>query len=246
MNLKRWTALATIAIGILLIASGCGRVNLFAGESPTSPPTRTPRPTFTLRPEDTQTTVSTEVPTETDTAVPPTDTAIPPTRRPVATARPRATAPPAATPIPATVGPTTSPYQYLFYPLSCSPGDDPALCNIQNGGVKCFHSGNHYIDAYVAANQDPTSVLAGVKVRFSGSQGGTAIVDMTTGGDGKASFTLTAPGVPLVRSTGNYFAWVINNSGDRISDFSPPIPINALSETQSNVCISAQVAFAGH
>lgn len=248
MNLKRLSACAALAIIILTITTGCGRVNLFAGPSPTSPPTRTPRPTFTPRPLDTDTPEATEAPTETEAPVA-TDTSVPPTKRPVATARPKPpTQPPEPTSIPPTAGPTASPYQYLFFPLTCNPGDDPAICNIQSGGVKCLHSGNHYIDVFVASDyHDPNgSRLAGIRVRFSFQPGGAKIEpDETTAGDGKAEKTLTGPGVPLGKNVGTYYAWLINDSGNQISNFSPAIQINALSEDHSDTCISAIVGFAG-
>jgi hypothetical protein len=246
MNLKRWGAVATLAIAVSIFASGCGRVNLFAGPSPTSPPTRTPYPTFTPRPQVTDTPVATEVPTEAATEVP-TDTAVPPTRRAVPTARPKPpTERPAPTGLPPTAGPTTDPFTYHFFPATCDPGADPAGCNAQ-GGVHCEHSALHQIKVIVYSNfRDPGSVLAGVKVRFSSSPGGSKIEpDETTGGDGLATKGLSANGDSPLKNVGTYFAWVIGPGGVQLSDYSPPIVINGKNENDPQTCWIGTVAFAG-
>jgi hypothetical protein len=246
MNLKRWIALAAFAIAMFIFASGCGRVNLFAGPSPTSPPTRTPYPTFTPRPLATDTPVATDVPTEPATAVP-TDTTVPPTRRPVPTARPK---PPTAIPPtqgpPPTAAPTTNPFTYHFFPATCPGGSDPAACNTQ-GGVHCEHSALHQIKVIVYSNfRDPGSVLAGIKVRFSSAAGGSAIEpDETTGGDGLATKGLSGNGDSPLKNVGTYFAWVVGSGGAQLSDYSPAIPINGKNENDPQSCWIGTVAFAG-
>lgn len=248
MNFTRWMALATFAFGILLLTSGCGRVGLFGGASPTSPPSRTPRPTFTPRSEETATDVPTEVPQDTATDVP-TEAPILPTKRPVATAKPKPpTVRPEPTSIPPTAGPTASLFQYLFFPLTCDPGADPAGCNIQSGGIKCSHSGNHHIDVFVASDyHDPNnSRIAGIKVRFSFAAGGGKIdPDQVTDYEGKAVKTLSGVTDPVGKNVGTYYAWLINDSGSPISDFSPPIHINAHDQDKPDTCFVAVVGFAG-
>jgi hypothetical protein len=247
MNLRRWTVVAALATGILIIGSGCGRVSLGGGASPTSPPTRTPRPTFTPRSEDTATDVPTDTPAATDTSVP-TNTTVPPKKKAVATARPRPTLPPAPTTIPPTAGPTKSPYQYLFDPLACNPSDpnDGGTCNVQNG-IKCKHSGGHWIDVFVASNYlDNTSVIAGIHVRYAFTPGGPKIdPDELTGGDGKAEKTLSSAGDPGGKNVGTYYAWVVDSSGNQLSDFSPAIVINDKADSDPKTCWIAVLAFAG-
>lgn len=248
MNLPRWTAMAALAIGVLIF-SGCGRFGLSSGPTPTSPPTRTPRATFTPRPEET----STDVPTETSAPAPtvteaPIDTAVPATRKPVATARPK---PPTAIPPtqgpPPTVPPTKPPYSYLFFPLVCGNASDPAVCNNSQPGIKCSHSGSHHIDVFVASNYlDPSSVVSGIKVRYSHSAGGGKIEpDETTNYEGKAVKTLSGDLDPPGKNVGTYYAWIVDGSGNQQSDFSPPIVINAKSDSDPTNCWVAEAAFGG-
>lgn len=248
MNFPRWTAVAAIAIGVLIL-SGCGRFNLTSGPTPTSPPTRTPRPTFTPRSEET----ATDVPTEAATAAPtdteaPTETAVPATRKPVATARPKppTAIPPTQGPAPTAI-PTKPPFSYLFYPLSCGAGSDPAVCNNSQVGIKCSHSGSHHIDVFVASNYlDPSSVISGIKVRYSHSAGGGKIEpDETTNYEGKAVKTLSGDLDPPGKNVGTYYAWVVDGSGNQQSDFSPPITINAKSDSDPSTCWVAELAFGG-
>jgi hypothetical protein len=248
MNLKRSAAMAVLAIGAMMLFSGCGlRVSFNAEASPTSPPTRTPRATFTPRPLETDTPIATDTPQVTDTPQP-SDTSVPPTKKPVqATAKPKpATQPPQPTLPPATAAPTKSPFQYLFAPLTCSAGDGDT-CNIQSGGIKCLHSGGHWIDVYVASDyRDANSLLAGIKVRYAFQPGGAAIPpDETTQGDGKAEKTLSANSDPPGKNVGTYYSWVIDNGGNRISDYSPAININAKSDSDPATCWAAKLAFAG-
>lgn len=246
MNFTRWMALATFAFGILLLTSGCGRVGLFGGASPTSPPSRTPRPTFTPRSEETATDVPTEVPQDTATDVP-TEAPILPTKRPVATAKPKPpTVRPEPTSIPPTAGPTASPYHFLFYPLACAPGADPAGCNTQSGGIECAHSGIHWIDVIVGADyNNPNSGEAGHIVRYSWAPDGGKIVDATTNYEGKATLTLSGAGDPYTKGNGTYYAWLVDSSGNRISDVSPAIVINSKKPDASDTCWEAKLAFAG-
>ncbi len=242
MNVKRIVVLAVLFTTLLIVVSGCGISNRFLAQAePTSPPTRTPRPTFTPRPVATDTEVPTEVPpTEVPqpTAVPATPTkkaAAAPTKKP--TAKPvvvQPTNPPAPTAIPATPLPTVSPYKYAFIPLSCNPADGDT-CNVQNG-VKCLHSGQHWIDAYVVSDRtNANSGVAGVTVRFSYQQGGNDFYNQTTDGSGKAHFVLT--------QTGTFYAWVVQ-SGQPQSPFSPPITLNTKSDSDPTTCWQATVAFA--
>ncbi len=227
MNLKRSVAMAALAIGILMLVSGCGlRVSFDAQASPTSPPTRTPRPTFTPRPLDTDTPAATDTPQVTDTPQP-SDTSVPPTKRPVvATAKPK---PPTNTPAPQQ--PTAIPAS----PIASFP------YKLVGAGEQCFHSGGVYIEIYVYTLY-PDSPLAGVKVRASYAPDGPALgdVDLTTDGSGKAQYTLQTT---LPAKVGKYWAWVINGSGKRISPLSPEIDINNLGEDDPNACQLARVGF---
>lgn len=246
MNLKRWAILLALAAGMLILFSGCGIQDRFIAQNePTPTNTRRPRPTFTPRPQATETPLPTDTVAATDV---PTDTPAP-TKAPVkATAKPKATNPPPPPPqptaIPPTAAPTKPPFTYLFTPTTCTPGD--GICNVQ-AGVKCFHAGSHYIDAVVYANyRDPGSALAGIKVRFSFSPGGAPIdPDELSGDDGKAEKTLSAVTDPPTKNTGTFFAWVIDSQGNRQSDYSPAININAKGEDDPTVCWAAKLAFTG-
>ncbi len=250
MNNKRLAVwLLAAAVSFTLLACGIGSVPFISQAQPTATKraTRPSRPTFTPRPADTDTPEPspTEEPTEEPTQEPPTPVPVTqaPTRRP--TARPAApTQPPAPQPT-APPAATTNPFKYSFFPASCNT-DDPAICNVQNG-VKCEHSGGHHVDVLVYANfKDPGSALAGVKVRYSFSPGGPLIdPDEVTDGGGKASKTFSTVTDSPKKGIVTYYVWLIDNSGNPISPYSPPIPINDKKEDQPDTCWVGTVAFAG-
>lgn len=249
MNQKRFGMMLLFAVAIvatMLACSFAGVTLVSKNDLPTATPrpTRGGRPTFTPRPPDTATDVPTDVPT--DTEVPTeavTETPVPATKAPTRRPATRAPTRPAVTAAPTAVPATKNPFKYSFAPYSCGSTDDPAICNVQNG-VGCRHSGNHEINVLVFSNyKDPNSQLAGQKVRFSGAPGGGAIdPDETTGGDGKATKTLSAVGSGA--NAGTYFVWLIGN-GQPISPFSPPIVINNENENSATTCYAATVVFVG-
>jgi hypothetical protein len=156
------------------------------------------------------------------------------------------TNPPPPPPPPTDVPPPPQPsFPYLYVPASCNT-DDPAACNVQ-GGVHCEHSGQHSIKVIVYDDRnDPNSVLAGIKVRFSGAPGGAMIEpDEVTTYDGSAVKTLSNVLDHPSKNIGNYFAWLVDGDGNQISEFSPVIPINDLQPENPQVCWVAHVIFAG-
>ncbi len=226
MNVKRWAVLFALIAGLLWLA-GCGTQSNFLGKNePTPTNTRRPRPTFTPRPVNTDTPAPTDTPAVTDTAVP-TDTSVPPTAKPVVkapTAKPKPpTQPPAPTAVPPPAATPTPAFPYHWV------------------GQKCMHSGGVYIEVYVYTTY-PSDPLAGVKVRASYAPDAPPLgdVDLTTGDDGKAQYTLQTK---LPAKEGTYYAWVINSSGQRISPLSQPIVINNKGEDDPAACNLAQVAF---
>ncbi|MBI5029208.1 MAG: hypothetical protein HZB51_01675 [Chloroflexi bacterium] len=202
---------ARFALGLVLLsgALACRITDEFiASSAPTPTRTRTPRPTFTPIPLPTET--FTPVPT---VPPPPTSAPVPtrtPTRRP-ATAVPR---PPTAVPVvvqpTAVPGPTSSPYQWHANP----PG--------------CEHAGGVFVKARVYGDKNnPDSGMEGVKVVLGGKDGGRFdIPPVTTSWDGTYSFTLSADGAPPFKGT--VYVWLIDGSGNRMSDIGGPINFNGL------------------
>jgi hypothetical protein len=185
---------------------------------PTSTPTSTPTDTPTITPSETPTNTPTNTPTPTDTATPTatfTATHIPPTRTP----RPVPTLPTD------TPEPTVNPYLWSFANMSCQ------------------HSGGVYIIVRAYANKyDPASNIDGVRIRVSYVEGAPVpgIADQTTH-LGSATFTISRDGVKPKVAT--YWAWVIDDQGNRISDLSPAININGKKATASDSCWQAFVNF---
>jgi hypothetical protein len=185
---------------------------------PTSTPTETPTDTPTSTPTKTPTDTPTNTPIPSDTPVPTatyTVTPVPPTRTP----RPVPTVP---TDTPA---PTVNPYQWTFANMSCQ------------------HSGGVYIIVRAYENKyDPASNIDGVRIRVSYVEGSAVpgISDVTTN-LGSATFTISRDGVKPKVAT--YWAWVVDDQGNRISDISPPININGKKETASDSCWQASVNF---
>ncbi len=261
MNFKRWTALAVVALALVVTTIGCGSLNIVAKQEPTAVASRTPRPTFTPHSEATDTPEATNTPQITPTTIPTQavlllPTQPPPTQKPTVkpivqpTLKPKPATPiPQPQPTQPPPQPTAVPkpaFQYSFIPASCNT-TDPAVCNIQNG-VRCEHSGQHQIKVLVFDDfRDPNSEASGVYVRYSFSPGGAPIdPDEQTGGDGAAVKTFSGVTDPPSKGVGTYYVWVISKpSGTRISNYSPAISLNALSENDPKTCWVATVSFAG-
>jgi hypothetical protein len=107
--------------------------------------------------------------------------------------------------------------------------------------MSCQHSGGVYIIVRAYANKyDPSSNIDGVRIRASWQQDGPTIGDVTTN-LGSATFTISPDGVKPKVAT--YYAWVVDNQGNRISDLSPAININGKKETSAGSCWQAFVNF---
>jgi hypothetical protein len=187
----------------------------------TPTPTDTPTSTPTDTPTDTATATATEIPSETPL---PTATFTASPLPPTATSRPPTAIPPTQTP-----ANTPTP----AFPFS-----------LAGEGLRCFHSGGVYIEIYVFQHY-PDVPLPGVKVRASDAPDGPVIGGQDirpTDLNGKAQFTLQ---IHLPAKVGTYWAWVIDDAGNRISPLSPPININNQSEDATNPppCQLAQVGF---
>jgi hypothetical protein len=109
--------------------------------------------------------------------------------------------------------------------------------------MSCQHSGGVYIIVRAYDNKyDPTSNINGVRIRLSYVQDAAVpgIRDVTTSA-GSATFTISRDGVKPKVAT--YWAWVVDDQGNRISDISPAININGKKETASDSCWQAFVNF---
>ena len=109
--------------------------------------------------------------------------------------------------------------------------------------MSCQHSGGVYIIVRAYANKyDPTSNTDGVRIRLSYVQDADVrgISDVTTY-LGSATFTISPDGVKPKPAT--YWAWVVDDQGNRISDLSSAININGKKETASDSCRQAFVNF---
>ncbi len=239
---KRWVRLvfgAVIFAGVLACQTSDA---IFVASQATATPTRTPRPTFTPLPSLT----FTPVPIPTDPPPPPTRT---PTKKP--TARPATrvptkppTLPPA--PPPPVAQPTSPPkpkYQYSFVAQNCPNDGNPC---ISVNGVLCTHSGSKHINVIVFSNYyDPDSRQQDVKVRYSGApDGGPIPPDEITQWDGKADKTLSSDLDPESKNDGNFYAWIVDGAGNRISDMSPTIPLNHRKVEEGGYCMVAYLSFA--
>jgi hypothetical protein len=222
MNLKRTAVTAALALGVLAIILACDlpTTNLIARNEPTALASRTPRPTFTPRSAETDTPTVTDTPAATST-VAPTDTpeataTLKPTVRP--TTRPRPTAlPPTQPPAPTQPPPpTANPYAWNF------------------ANMNCEHSGGVYIHvrAYTDAN-DPSSNIDGIRTRVSYAPDGPAIDNDVVTTNGDATHVLSPDNAPP--KTGTWYAWIVDNSGTRISQLSPAIVTNGTSCWQAYV-----------
>lgn len=250
MKFKRIVSMLCLSIAALAILLACdvgASIPFISQAQPTETKraTREPRPTFTPRPKvtDTEVPAPTDEPTDVPPTVAPTD--IPPTAKPVVrvTAKPKPTTPPqpVSTPVPQA---TKNPYQFGFFPATCSAGADPAACNIQNN-VKCQHSGGTHLYAVVYNNyKDPGSTVAGRRVVFSYAADGPAFGDQVeeTGYDGKADKTMSPDGSFW---TGTAYAWVVDANNKRISEIGGPVKLNNHNENTSDPCQIATFLFAG-
>jgi len=201
MQFKNWGT--RIALGVLIFsgALACRVSDTFIAQGPTVTPTRTSRPTFTPIPPATQTTAP--LPTVPPTNPPPPLSTVKPTSRPLpsATKKPATSIPPTAPP----AGPTQSPYSWHANP----PG--------------CEHAGGVFLKARVYGDKnDINSGVEGIKV-VVGDKNATRfdIPPAITTYDGTYSFTFSADGAPPYKGT--VYVWLIDNSGNRISDLGGPI-----------------------
>jgi hypothetical protein len=202
MRFNRRAAWVSLALLLFIGGIACETTDrvLSVAQAKTATPTRTrtPRPTFT------------SVPTATDTPVPPTNTPLPTATR-TATRRPPTPRPPTPKPLPTSppvvVQPTTPRYQYAA------------------ASWRCEHSGGSWIKGSVYADKnDPNSGMPGVPVVFGGAGGDSYSTPVQTGGDGVFAFTLTCDGCGA--KIGTYYVWVVDNSGNRISEMAGPIKID--------------------
>ena len=175
----------------------------------------------TLIPTRTPRPTFTPIPSPTATAVPtatvrPSPTA---TRKPTPRPTPRPTARP-PTPIPPPPAATVFPYTFHAY------------------FDKCEHSGIAYIKGSVFADKnDLSSQMSGVKLRLSISPDGASVGDVVS--EVEYTFILSDSGP----RPGTYYVWVIDDSGKRISEMSPPIVMNNLGPDNPNACWAAWLYF---
>ncbi len=222
MQLKHWGA--RLALGVLLFASAlaCRTADVLVAQQPTAVSTRTPHPTFTPLPPDTDTPVPTVPPPPTETTAPavPTKRA---TSRPVARATPKP--PPTAIPKPAAPAPTPAPsYAYATTNLSCE------------------HAGNQYIKGKVYDSSDPSANgVPGLMMAMGGAGGDRYGNPIPNFDDGTYTFTLTAPGQGA--GNGTYYIWIVDGSGNRISDMGGPININNKGADVPGSCWAGHVDF---
>lgn len=209
MQFNRWAAWLSLALLLFVGGLACETTDrvLSVAQANTATPTRTPtrRPTFTV------------VPTSTNTPIPPTNTPLPTATR-TATRRPPTATPKPPTPRPQATTPpqpTTPRYQYSA------------------AGSGCEHSGSSWIKGSVYADKnDPNSGMPGVKVVFGGSAGDAYAKPELTGGDGVFAFTLTAD-TDHRAAPGTYYVWIVDESGNRISEMAGPIRIEGGSSDSS-------------
>lgn len=196
------------------------------------PATWTPVPTGTSTPTQTDIPTSTATLTPTDTPIPP-DTLTPtpePTETPVPTEIPTETPIPPRPTVPPTPEPTSTP----------EPTKNPYSWDYI--GMKCQHSGG--TDIMVLAYLDPNDRSTnqdGIHTRVALSPDGKTIGDVTTAG-GNATYILSVNGRPP--HTGTFYAWIIDEQGNRISPVSPPIVINGKPVKFADSCWQAFVGFA--
>jgi hypothetical protein len=240
MHLTRGTTLVLYAV-IFAGLLACRTSEVFIAQATiTSTPTRTARPSFTPVPSSTSTVVP--------TVPPPPTAARTATKRPP-TPRPPTPKPPTAVPQPvAPAGPTQPPksaYEFKFIPRTCEANDPDGPCN-SPGGIWCHHSGSKHIKVVVFNDvHDPNSQRQGGKVRYSISPDGSAMdPDEITQWNGVAEKTLSADQDPPSKGDGTYYAWVINDNGQRISDMSPQIRLNAKDTDAPDFCMVATLFFA--
>ena len=219
MVLKHWGARLALVALLFAGALACRTADVFLAQAPTTTPTRTPRPTFTPLPPPTDT----PAPTAT---TPPEPTAVP-TKRPTARPLPRPTLRPAPTPVPPPAAPTTPPQPQFQYAAN------PPVCT---------HAGNQYIKGRVYDSKDPTANgVPGLKMALGGADGNNAYVTTPNEGDGFYTFTLSTPGAPA--KAGTYYVWILDGSGNRISDVGGPINLNLTGPDDPNSCWAGSVDF---
>lgn len=223
MHVNKRAAWLVLALALFFTGLACESsdriLSVAQARTPTSTRTRTPRPTFTA------------VPSSTATPIPPTNTPQPTptrtaTRRP-STATPRPPTPKPLPTVPPAPQPTVFNYQYHAYDK-----------------VACEHSGNAWIKGSVVYDKnDPDNTkLPGIKLRLSSSPDGGSIVDIVSIDD----FAFVLSGVGEGARPGTYYVWVIDGSGNRISQMSPAITLNGLSDSDPKTCWAAWVYFYDH
>ncbi len=198
MHVNKWAAWLALALALFIGGLACQTTDriLSVAQANTATPTRTRTPRPTFTPLPPPT--ETPAPTATPTPIPPTRT---PTRRP--TARP--TLPP--TPKPVIAQPTTPRYQYSA------------------ASFRCEHSGGSWLKGHVYADKnDSDSAVPGVKVVFGGAGGDAYAPPVLTDGNGDYAFTLTPDGGGA--KIGTYYIWIVDGSGNRISEMAGPINID--------------------
>ncbi len=218
----RWVRLV---FGIALFAGvlACQTSDIiFVAQQATATPTRTPRPTFTPLP----TLTLTPAPTPTQPPAPPT---LAPTKKP--TPRPATrvpTKPPTLPPAPPPAQPPQPPASKFQY------GANPAWCE---------HSGLTYIKGriYDSSSSDANGV-GGVKIALGGAGGTDSWVPpIKSEDDGYYTFILSQPNQPA--NKGTYHLWLMDGTGNRISDIGGPIVINGLGPDADGSCWAGHVDF---
>jgi len=120
-------------------------------------------------------------------------------------------------------GPTKSPYLY------------------HTNAPTCAHSGGTFIKARVYGNvNDPNSGVEGIKVALGGADGVNQYIPaVTTTWDGTYTFVLQETG----SRPGTWYVWLIDGSGNRISDVGGPVVTNNLGPDNPQACWQGAVDF---
>lgn len=178
--------------------------------------TATPTRTRTVRP--------TFTPQPTDTSTPlPTSTPVPPTRTPTRRPTPR---PPTPKPPPTASAPQPTVFAYQFHAT-------PPTCE---------HAGQSYIKGTVYGDKnDPGSGMPGMKVVLGGAGGDKYDGPNTTDDYGDYTFILSLEGQGA--RPGTYYTWVVDGSGNRISEMGGPMVLNGLPDTNPATCWVGHVYF---
>jgi hypothetical protein len=100
---------------------------------------------------------------------------------------------------------------------------------------KCEHSGGSWLKGHIYTDKnDPNSAEPGVGVVIGGAGGDKYQGPNLSDGNGDFAYVLSGDNLPPYKGT--LYAWLVNSTGNRISDMAGPFDFNGKNENFVDSC----------